>query len=782
MEFPVDLLVSESHDALGSSAQSYMNDLLYSNPDSLQYFTLPSKRKIRISLGNVGFVPLYGSDLKHKVLALFAPEEQFTAVALFLADQWWAVEDILKTGDPSRKGLIKVESLGERVVLYVLNRIIYRTMEMSSTEVPFLCHGSNDYAKILWKNGEAVGFYSVKPKGSLCNNFVSQCYQLPVMDSIFVRKSHRGNSHGLQILEDFVDSFKDDELGLKYPLSQAMYGVCRQYLNTYPADVDLLWEVESVGGPYQRCNVASKLSSVAFRVNRHSRTEESEGGRAMEKEMEEENCLDITEDVVVINKHLKVAEAMDDTPISTRTRSSEHKRKRVREETEETAEESQPEKINRMEEPTAEAEPVAVTSEANETRENEEGEEEEEESTPLDAESAEVPEEDKDINKLDIVEVNGTMSVEREEMQEETAVAEIAQEEEEQETEEVPQEPTPVLQNGTAEEEEEMEGAEEEEAAQETSVDKETVDTPAEPEEPVAEVQEDVAEEKPEEEAAPGTEEEGLPSAVEEPSPEAQALPDDHASAEDPQPGQENEEAVDELAPLEPASPEEASASATEGTEEEGEGDDEAMETEEPCVVSVGVTDVSYQPPEGEENQPAATDQDKEDEKTEGGEEEAVVNEEPSKEGELEEEEAQEGEEENATTTEDEERGEGDGRSSDEVSETPSETRVLRGRTKTVLPTPKRKSKRLSRAVVIEEVEEVEEEEEKELTTGEEEEKVTSTEEEKVTTEEEEEAGEKSSVDEEDEEPPVIDRRVLRRKTKVIQSTPRRKNKRRSKN
>lgn len=42
------------------------------------------------------------------------------------------------------------------------------------------------------------------------------------MDTIFVRKAHRGKGYGLQMLEDFVDSFNEDELGLKYPLSPAM--------------------------------------------------------------------------------------------------------------------------------------------------------------------------------------------------------------------------------------------------------------------------------------------------------------------------------------------------------------------------------------------------------------------------------------------------------------------------------------------------------------------------------------------------------------------------------
>ncbi|KTG40835.1 hypothetical protein cypCar_00035370 [Cyprinus carpio] len=309
------------------------------------------QREIRISPANVGFVPLYGANLKHKVLALFAPEDQFTAVALFLADQWYAVEDILRTSNTAREGLVKVRSVGERIVLYVLNRIIYRTAEMGSNEVPFLCHGEEVFAKILWKNGEAVGFYSVKSKGSLCNSFVSQCYLLPVMDSIFVRKDHRGNGHGLQMLEDFVDSFKDDELGLKYPLTPAMQKVCRQYLRTYPADVDLLWEVEGVGGPYQKVKVASKLGSMTLQCNHSSwAAEESKNGEVVvnEVEMTEESSLDITEDVVVVNKHLKVAEEISALPISTRTRSSERRqKKRPREEPEESAVENRPEKINR---------------------------------------------------------------------------------------------------------------------------------------------------------------------------------------------------------------------------------------------------------------------------------------------------------------------------------------------------------------------------------------------------------------------------------------------------
>lgn len=58
--------------------------------------------------------------------------------------------------------------------------------------------------------------------GSVSRSFVSMCYQLPVLDTIFVRKKHRGKDLGLMMLEDYVDSFTEDALGLRYPLSTFM--------------------------------------------------------------------------------------------------------------------------------------------------------------------------------------------------------------------------------------------------------------------------------------------------------------------------------------------------------------------------------------------------------------------------------------------------------------------------------------------------------------------------------------------------------------------------------
>ncbi|XP_056889116.1 uncharacterized protein LOC130525884 [Takifugu flavidus] len=265
MKFPVDLLADFSKAQLENLAQEYyMNTLLYSQHDSSEYLTLPDTTQVTISVSSTGFVPFYGQNEKNKILVLFSPSDLKSAIALYLLDRWWTVEDILKTADPARRGVLPVDTVGERIVLYILNRIIYRGKEMIAEELPFLCHGENDHAKILWEDGEAVGFYSVKPTGSMYKRFSTQTYQLPVMDSIFVRKCHRGKGSGLLMLKDFVLSFSEVSLGLKYPLSNSMYRVCEKYLCEYPEHADLLWEVESIGGPYQRTNIASKIQVMGL--------------------------------------------------------------------------------------------------------------------------------------------------------------------------------------------------------------------------------------------------------------------------------------------------------------------------------------------------------------------------------------------------------------------------------------------------------------------------------------------------------------------------------------
>ncbi|KAF1645538.1 Soluble lamin-associated protein of 75 kDa, partial [Eudyptes chrysocome] len=340
MSFPVDMLNSYSHEDLESSAEDYLSDLRCGNPNHPEFLSLPDHSKIPISLSTVGFVPLYGEEQTHKVLALFAPGDSLTAVALYLADQWWSIDDILRTSVPARQGLHQVKSVGERVVLYVLNRIIYRTQEMERNEIPFLCHGSNDYAKIMWKKGEAIGFYSVKPTGHVCSSYGGQSYQLPVLDTMFVRKKHRGKDSGLIMLEDFVDSFAEDSLGLRYPIVFSyVCSACTQYLEKYPGDHNLLWEVEGAGHWFQRTSIMSILQREKLKIAAEASQKENKSFQAEDHFQQSAAVSEASgqktelETQLSVGTQTKKSTAMkcypNIAPVSIRTRSSHLKRPRI---------------------------------------------------------------------------------------------------------------------------------------------------------------------------------------------------------------------------------------------------------------------------------------------------------------------------------------------------------------------------------------------------------------------------------------------------------------------
>ncbi|XP_069818893.1 soluble lamin-associated protein of 75 kDa [Dendropsophus ebraccatus] len=358
MAFPADILENCSHEELDSLSEDYLSYLRCADPDNPEYISSQDGREVPISLSTVGYVPLYGGDQTHKVLALFAPEDPLTAVALYLAHQWWTIDDIVRTSNSSREGLQQVRSLGERIVLYVLNRIIYRKKEMERNEVPFLCHSSTDFAKILWRKGEAIGFYSAKLPGSVCKAYLTQSYTLPILDTMFVRKRYCDKDFALQMLEDFVDCFTADELGLKYPLSPLMYTACKQYLDKYPGDQELLWEVEGVGHWFQRTVITSIIKRESQRLLDIDVAKDDQVSQSTEKksvqppaESQIEEALDLeteqkediqivdtkdqdeqvepVEETSLIKADADTIEEHDVTPVSTRTRSSQLKRPKI---------------------------------------------------------------------------------------------------------------------------------------------------------------------------------------------------------------------------------------------------------------------------------------------------------------------------------------------------------------------------------------------------------------------------------------------------------------------
>ncbi|XP_058855203.1 uncharacterized protein LOC117429200 isoform X6 [Acipenser ruthenus] len=92
--------------------------------------------------------------------------------------------------------------------------------------------------------------------GSLCGGCTSLCYQLPVLDTVFVRRSWRRRGLCLEMLEGYCSSFNGEEvLGISYPVSTAMYQVCRKYLLAHPEQRDRLYEAEPPGHWSQRQSI-----------------------------------------------------------------------------------------------------------------------------------------------------------------------------------------------------------------------------------------------------------------------------------------------------------------------------------------------------------------------------------------------------------------------------------------------------------------------------------------------------------------------------------------------
>ncbi|XP_053444614.1 soluble lamin-associated protein of 75 kDa isoform X5 [Nycticebus coucang] len=157
---------------------------------------------------------------------------------------------------------------------------------------------------------------------------------------MFLRKKYRGKDFGLQMLEDFVDSFTEDALGLRYPLSSLMYTACKQYFEKYPGDHELLWEVEGVGHWYQRIPVTRALQRETLKIPAVSQNEpkrpvsgeyaptsvaECEAGAGDNQASESPLTIDSLKDAFA-----STSEGLDKTPVvSTRARSSHLKRPKI---------------------------------------------------------------------------------------------------------------------------------------------------------------------------------------------------------------------------------------------------------------------------------------------------------------------------------------------------------------------------------------------------------------------------------------------------------------------
>ncbi|XP_006025521.1 protein FAM169B isoform X1 [Alligator sinensis] len=277
--YPVDIAGGKP-EIFQVAAEAYYAKLLQQASSSPDFFSIPGGEKVKLEASCVRFLPVYRDNTSCKILVLTNPQDKETVLAVYLNQSWWPIEEIVKTADPAREGLIPVQTFGERIVLFVLNYIIFGMLERSSAnDAFFVPHSATERAKILWRNGDAVAFYTFKMKGSLCNDNTSQCYFLPVLDTIFVRRKNRGCGLGMTMLQDFCQSFgTEDALGISCPISGAMYQVCQRFLQAHTEEQERLWEVEAPGDWSQRVNIWLKIRLGPGLPESHHHSSEDKGG------------------------------------------------------------------------------------------------------------------------------------------------------------------------------------------------------------------------------------------------------------------------------------------------------------------------------------------------------------------------------------------------------------------------------------------------------------------------------------------------------------------------
>ncbi|XP_055980775.1 protein FAM169B-like [Sorex fumeus] len=261
--YPVDIL-EDDPEAFRESALAYLEALREGARPPEEAVSLPTGEQVHPEVASVRFCPLHRDQPQDTVLVLVTPRDTKTVVAVYIKERWWPVEETLRTSSPAREGLMEVQSFGERLVLFLLNVVVFGGLERNSDDndhnMFFLPHAGNEQAKILWRDGAAVGFYTLKRRGSLCGAGMGACYLLPVFDTVFVRTTHRRQGLALAMLQDFCATFPEDEaLGISCPISPAMLQVCRKFLLTQPEEQGRLWAVEPPGDWGQRENIWLKV-------------------------------------------------------------------------------------------------------------------------------------------------------------------------------------------------------------------------------------------------------------------------------------------------------------------------------------------------------------------------------------------------------------------------------------------------------------------------------------------------------------------------------------------
>ncbi|XP_013399728.1 soluble lamin-associated protein of 75 kDa-like isoform X1 [Lingula anatina] len=263
LQYPVDALKVEA-DNNTSDLDNYLVEIERGKKTDV-VICQGCAKKVSVCRNNTLQMGIYGQFTDHdspcqKVLSLFC-ENCSKITAFHIQSQWFGLQHALKSYD-NRDGFHQVTTFGDRFVLWVLNRIMYKYWDTEPGDIPFLSISPHDEARLIWNRGNAVGFYTMKTKGTSVHDYTSDTYALPVIDTIYVQKKYRRQGYGMKIMEDIVKVFPDMDVGFSYPVSSAMLSVQKKFLMLHPEHRDHMWEVTHTGGEGYQQNIWFKLRNI----------------------------------------------------------------------------------------------------------------------------------------------------------------------------------------------------------------------------------------------------------------------------------------------------------------------------------------------------------------------------------------------------------------------------------------------------------------------------------------------------------------------------------------
>lgn len=172
--------------------------------------------------------------------------------------------------DNRSSGWHSVDDASDILAHYALSQIIYRRCEgprIEKNECAFDLPDENDAVRILWKNGKAIGFYTLKLKGTYVEQR-HEFYEMVTLDTAYISSDYRRSGFGISILEDIYKNHPNEDIGFSSPIAQPMLKVIEKFIGYYPEMKYKLWQITDAG-----CEGSKKL--VWFTISRNKKNTRS---------------------------------------------------------------------------------------------------------------------------------------------------------------------------------------------------------------------------------------------------------------------------------------------------------------------------------------------------------------------------------------------------------------------------------------------------------------------------------------------------------------------------